>query len=224
MFHTVVEGFDLNDAWRNALWACVRNGIDYKIASGSYVGQIRKQLYALNLIVLEPWKKPMNFYTPIGIPEPTNHDKIQKYFYEYIATDTKCEQEDYTYGEFIAPQIPTIIEILNKAKGMTNQATINIGGVNNIYMEDPPCLRVLDFKVINNELVLSAFFRSWDLFTGLPENLGGLQLLKEYILMHLNFPIKDGKMIIYSSGAHLYEMYFPIVNQMNVEQIDIRGE
>lgn len=215
----MVQGIDLNDAWRNTLWECVKHGERYIIKKGSYVGQERSQLKSLILQIEEPGKRPFNFYTPSGIPAPTNEEKINTYFENYIITDTKCDMEDYTYGEFIAPQIPKVINILNESGGMTNQAAINIGGENNINMEDPPCLRVLDFKVVNSKLILSAFFRSWDLFTGLPENLGGLQLLKEYVLASLTFPIEDGEMIIYSSGAHIYEMYYPVVNTMNITQI-----
>lgn len=223
----IVNAIDINDAWRNTMWSCLRHGQDYTIKKGSYIGQIRRQLTGLYLHIDYPGKRPIIFYTPPGIPQPTNEKKIEEYFYNYIITDTKCNMEDYTYGQFIEPQVPKIIHILNEAQGKTNQATINIGGESNIDMEDPPCLRVIDFKIVNEELILSAFFRSWDIFTGLPENLGGLQLLKEYILMHLNFPIKDGPMIIYSSGAHLYEMYFPIINQMNalhIKHTETKGE
>jgi thymidylate synthase len=222
-----VNAIDLNDAWRNTMWSCVRYGEDYKIKKGSYEGQIRRQLTGLYLHIDFPGKKPVVFYTPPGIPQPTNEERIEKYFYDYIITNTKCDTEDYTYGQFIAPQVSKVIDILNEAQGKTNQATMNIGGKSNINMDDPPCLRVVDFKVSNKKLILTAFFRSWDIFTGLPENLGGLQLLKEYILMHLNFSVSDGPMIIYSSGAHLYEMYFPIVNQMNalhINSVETKGE
>jgi thymidylate synthase len=52
---------------------------------------------------------------------------------------------------------------------------------------------------------LSVFFRSWDIFAGLPENLGGLQMLKEYVLASLDESghITDGHIIAYSDGAHI---------------------
>jgi thymidylate synthase len=63
-------------------------------------------------------------------------------------------------------------------------------------------------------------FRSWDIVSGFPQNMGGLQILKEYILSHLTFPCSDGKLIAYSDGAHIYEQYFDLVNLLNIEKID----
>ena len=80
---------------------------------------------------------------------------------------------------------------------------------------------MIDFKVVSRKLNMSVYFRSNDLFAGMPENLGGLQMLKEYLLLHLTFPITDGDIIYYSGGLHLYEMYFPIANQLNVDKIII---
>jgi thymidylate synthase len=154
-----------------------------------------------------------------GIPPTTSDEKIQQYFYEYLVTDTKEDKEDYTYGWYAHKQIPRVIEILNKSHGNSNQGCITVGDTESIFLGDPPCLRVIDFKVVDGKLNMTVFFRSWDCFTGLPENLGGLQLLKEYLLMHLDFPVEDGKIIAYSSGLHLYEMYFPVVNTLNIDRV-----
>jgi hypothetical protein len=39
-----VEGIRIDDAWRNAMWLCIKNGYDFVVKGGSYVGQIRRQL------------------------------------------------------------------------------------------------------------------------------------------------------------------------------------
>ncbi len=108
-----------------------------------------------------------------GIPAPTSDEKIQAYFYDYLATDTKGEKEDYTYGQYISRQLSRLIDLLNISGGATNQACMNIGDQNSIELADPPCLRVVDFKVVDGRLTMSLFFRSWDLFAGFPENRGG---------------------------------------------------
>jgi len=214
-----VRARTLNDAWRETLECCARNGESYLIEGGSYVGQIRKQLPYLTILVEEPSTRPFIFYTPQGIPEPTNEEKIEKYFYEYIATDTKVESEDYTYGMYISLQLPFIIDILNITNGNSNQACITIGDPFSVVLKDPPCLRTIDFKVVNGKLNMTVYFRSWDLFAGLPENLGGLQLLKEYVIANLNFPVQDGSLIAHSSGGHIYEMYFSIIDILNANKI-----
>lgn len=210
----------IEDAWRMAMWQTARYGYSYKVEKGSYEGQIRKQLDQLTVYIEKPGTRPLAVSMPegTGIPAPTSEEKIQSYFYEYLATDTKEDKEDYTYGQYISRQLPKVIELLNVSKGDTNQACMNIGDGDSVYLNDPPCLRVADFKVVDGRLNLSVFFRSWDLFAGFPENLGGLQLLKEYILMEMAFPVEDGSIIAYSSGAHIYEQYFPIVNTLNVHK------
>ncbi len=181
---------------------------------------MRKQLDHLTVIIEDPGTRPLAVTLPegSGIPAPTSEDRVHTYFYDYIATDTKEDKEDYTYGQYISQQIVRLVELLNISNGATNQACMNIGDINSIKLADPPCLRVVDFKVVNGKLVLSVFFRSWDLFAGFPENIGGLQLLKEFVLMQLSFPVEDGSIIAYSSGAHLYEQYFPIVNTLSIHQ------
>ncbi len=210
----------IEQAWRMTLWYCARYGYSYRVEKGSYEGQIRKQLSHLAVIIEEPHTRPLAVTMPenTGIPAPTSEEKIHSYFYEYLVTDTKEDKEDYTYGQYIAPQLPTVIELLNSSRGNTNQACITIGDPGCIRLADPPCLRVIDLKVVEGKLQMTVFFRSWDIFVGFPENLGGLQLLKEYIIMHLDFPVEDGPIIAYSSGAHIYEQYFPIVNLLNAHK------
>jgi len=220
--YNIVEGVTIEDVWRDAMWCCIRNGYSYKVEVGSYAGQIRKQLdYAL-LRVLEPYTRPLSVRTPegCGIPSPTSEDRIWEYFRRYIIGVEKSPGEDYTYGQFIAPQVSRAVELLNSSGGNTNQACIQVGNADSIYLEDPPCLRVITMKVVNGFLQMSVFFRSWDLFAGLPENLGALQLLKEYILAQLSFTVKDGPVVAYSDGLHIYEQYFALVNALNVDKID----
>lgn len=217
---TIIKERTIEQAWRMSMWSCARYGYSYRIEKGSYEGQTRKQLDHLTVIIENPGIRPLAVSMPenSNIPAPTSEEKIQAYFYEYLATDTKEEKEDYTYGQYISRQLDRLIYLLNISGGATNQACMNIGDRGSIELEDPPCLRVVDFKVVEGRLVMSLFFRSWDLFAGFPENIGGLQLLKEYILMQLSFPAEDGPIVAYSSGAHLYEQYFPLVNTLNIHQ------
>jgi thymidylate synthase len=214
-----VETYNIGDAWREVMWLCLKKGYDYVVAgkTGSYIGQIRKQLENVTIKILEPGKRPLAPIMPPNIPPPTTDENIEKYFLEYIMSKEIHGNEDYTYGSYIEPQLPYIIEKLIQSKGNTNQATISIGDREASKLADPPCLRVIDFKVVNGYLHMSIFFRSWDLFCGMPENLGGLQMLKEYVLANIEneFPVLDGQLIAYSSGLHLYEQYFDLVKMLN---------
>ncbi len=220
-----VEGSRIDDVWREVMLLCVRNGYDFVVKGGSYVGQIRKQLSFVSLRIKEPGKRPLSPIMPPGLPPPTTDEKIEKYFVEYLIDDVLRENEQYTYGSFIKPQLPKIVDILLKSKGNSNQACISVGDRESVNLPDPPCLRVVDFKVVNKKLNMTVFFRSWDLFAGLPENLGGLQLVKEYVLAHLDaLQITDGDLIAYSDGLHLYEQYFDLVNTLNLDKVKVERD
>ncbi len=222
----IVRERTINDAWRSIMWCCIRKGYVYTVEKGSYEGQKRWQLPEAMIIIEEPWIRPLAVNVPehLGFSAPTSEEKINLYFDEYIVSDKKEETEDYTYGMYIHQQWERAVDLLNVSSGKTNQATITIGDASSIFLTDPPCLRVVSFKVLPGnvpKLQMSVFFRSWDLFAGFPENLGGLQLLKELILMNLNFEIEDGPLVAYSDGLHIYEQYFALVNQLNVDKLPI---
>lgn len=210
--------------WREAMSLCIQKGEDFLVKGGSYVGQIRKQLPYFTGVVTAPWSTPFAPITPPGIPPPTSEEKIEKYFQRYIVGREKEPNEIYTYGEFILQQIDQIIVLLNDSKGNTNQATICIGDVSTTFLSDPPCLRSISFKVVNGKFQMCVYFRSWDLYAGLPENLGGLQMLKEYVWSHMEFQVDDGPIIAFSDGLHLYEQYFSIVDCLNVDKIQVSEE
>lgn len=219
-----VKARTIGDAWREVMLLCVRNGWDFVVKGGSYVGQIRKQLRHVTIVIEEPGIRPLAPIMPPGIPGPTNDEKIEAYFERYILSDRKEENEQYTYGSFITAQVDEIIGILNNANGNTNQACMTVGDSGSVFLPDPPCLRLCSFKVVEGRLDMTVFFRSWDLYAGLPENLGGLQLLKEYVLSHMNFPCEDGALIAYSDGLHIYEQYFDIVDSLNIDKISVSDE
>jgi len=216
-----VQDINLNNVWREAMLLCIKNGYDFVVKGGSYKGQIRKQLPSVTIKIEQPRLRPLApIVNPPHLP-PTSDEKIEEYFLNYIMSTEVKKNEDYTYGQFIVPQVDRIIEILKQAKGNSNQACISVGNEHSAFLVDPPCLRVLSFKVVEKQLILSVFFRSWDLYAGLPENLGGFQLLKEYVLDQLQdeMEVCDGPIIAYSDGLHIYEQYFQLANDLNMSKI-----
>ena len=74
---------------------------------------------------------------------------------------------------------------------------------------------------------MTVYFRSWDLYAGLPENLGGLQRLKEIVLAYLQaaeMQVEDGKIVAFSDGLHLYDQYFQIVDTLNVDKVQVGAQ
>ncbi len=219
-----VQAATIGDAWRDVMWLCVKNGWDFLVKGGSYAGQIRKQLPYVTIIIDQPSTRPLAPILPPGITGSTNNDKIHAYFHRYIIGSQREGNEQYTYGEFISAQFQRVLDLLVAAKGTTNQATICIGDANTTNLSDPPCLRHVSFKIVNGRVNMCVYFRSWDLYGGLPENLGGLQLLKEEVVAYLNkngVPCEDGSIIAFSDGLHLYDMYFELVDALNIDKIKV---
>jgi len=84
-----------------------------------------------------------------------------------------------------------------------NQCYMTVGDRASIYLPDPPCLRGIDTRIIDDRLHFIVYFRSWDLWAGFPSNLAAIQLLKEYMASEMN--LADGNLIAASKGLHLYE-------------------
>lgn len=106
-------------------------------------------------------------------------------------------------------QYERIVDML-KNTPLTNHAVIEIATprdldvcVGNDGKVDPPCLRLIDFKVIPPDVLsITVYFRSWDLWAGLPSNLGGIELLKQWVAYYAG--LKNGPMYAYSAGLHIY--------------------
>jgi len=75
-----------------------------------------------------------------------------------------------------------------------------------------PCLRGIDLKIKEKTLILGVVFRSWDLYGGFPENMGGFTLLNEYISSQLD-DVKPGPLTFKSQGLHCYDFQLEILKQ-----------
>jgi thymidylate synthase len=114
-----------------------------------------------------------------------------------------------------------------KEKGYgNNHCYINVGNVDSGFNYDipyehegerktSPCLRGLDFKIKDGYLIIGCIFRSWDLYAGFPENMGGLTLLNEYVANQLK-DVKPGPLTFTSMGLHAYDYQIePIMSILN---------
>ncbi len=221
-----IDAFDLDDAWFQCLSGILEKGHIYTITRGSYAGQRRLEFDYVTVRV----RKPAHQIIPImpescGIPAPTSMEYIEGYL-SYLLTGSKTETEDYTYGErLVEPKVRTeeivdgqkmlkemplncnqieeVIKIYKTQGPGTNQAVMEIGMPSDIKLSDPPCLRLIDTRVRYGKLHFILYFRSWDLWGGFPANLGGLELVKQYMANEIG--VGNGETIAASKGLHLYE-------------------
>lgn len=226
-----IEARDLPDAWFQCVYEILDRGRQYVIDHGSYVGQKRLEFDYVTVHIKYPGVRPLvpDIPASLGIPNPVAEGYIDEYL-PYLMTPAKQPNEDYTYGErlagwsypvpdngsgqqdepskeavkkYVVNQIEEVVRMY-KTKGFgTNQAAMSISTPSDILLTDPPCLRHIDTRIRDGKLHFMVYFRSWDLWNGFPANLGGIQLLKEYMAGEIG--VEDGEIIAASKGLHLYD-------------------
>ena len=212
----------LPDAWFQCIYSILEIGRKYIIDRGSYEGQQRLEFDYITIHIKHPGARPLLPEIPpaLGIPNPVQEGYLEKYL-PYLMTPAKKEGEDYTYGERLCEftytsfkdtlafsSIDEVIRIYKKDGYGTNQACMEVAQPSDIMLKDPPCLRLIDTRIKDNKLHFIVYFRSWDLWSGFPANLGAIQLLKEYMAGEIG--VEDGEIIASSKGLHLYDYAFEL--------------
>ena len=226
-----IEARDLPDAWFQCVYEILDKGYQYVIDHGSYVGQKRLEFDYVTVHVKYPGVRPLipDIPASLGIPNPVAEGYVEEYL-PYLMTPDKQPNEDYTYGERLAgwsylvssgggnggrtpqeekaerrvvSQIDEVIAMYRSKGAGTNQAAMSISSPSDILLGDPPCLRHIDTRIREGKLHFMVYFRSWDLWNGFPANLGGIQLLKEYMASEIG--VEDGEIVAASKGLHLYD-------------------
>jgi thymidylate synthase len=206
------------------------NGHEYVIDHGSNEGQKRLEFDYVTVHIKHPGVRPLIPDIPreLGIPNPVADGYVEEYL-PYLMTPKKQPNEDYTYGERLAGwsylamvdgqddndtgivkaenrvvnQIEEVIDMYKTKGDGTNQAAMTVSIPSDILLGDPPCLRHIDTRIREGKLHFMVYFRSWDLWNGFPANLGGIQLMKEYMAAEIG--VEDGEIIAGSKGLHLYD-------------------
>jgi thymidylate synthase len=197
-----VEARDLSEAWFLCLRKTLTEGREYTIDQGSNVGHRRRELDFIVLQVRYPRIRPLIPDVPMGVPPPSSMDYVENYL-QYLMTSFKADEEPYTYGEDLEPQIQAVIELYKLHGHNTNQGFMSVGSRESIKLSDPPCLRGIDTRILDGKLHFVLYFRSWDLWAGFPSNLAAIQLLKEHMASEVG--VDDGELIALSKGMHLYD-------------------
>lgn len=197
-----IEARDLSEAFFHSCRRILTNGYEYTIDKGSFEGTRRKELDFVIIHIEKPGTRPLVPDVPLGVPPPSSNDYIEEYL-SYLMTDVKQPHEQYTYGEDLTLQIDKVIQRYKQDGPECNQLCMCVGNPQSLDLEHPQCLRLVDTRIRYGKLHFIVYFRSWDLWAGFPTNLGGLQLLKEYMAKEIG--VGDGEMICLSKGLHLYD-------------------
>ena len=200
---TIIQARDLPEAWYQCLRRLLQCGRIYTIDRGSFAGSRRLEFDFVVVNISDPGCRPIvPACLPTSVVCPTSMEYVESYL-PYLMTSEVQPNEQYTYGQYLEPQIAKVIQMYKKDGFETNQAYMAIGDKNSIDQADPPCLRGVDTRIRGGRLHFVVYFRSWDLWAGFPSNLAAIQLLKEYMASEIG--VADGSLVACSKGLHLYE-------------------
>ena len=107
------------------------------------------------------------------------------------------------YKNYFLNQIELLIWTYKNKGFRNNQMCLQVAQPSDMILKDPPCLRHIDTRIQDGKLFFVVYFRSWDLWGGLPANLAAIQLLKEYIAGEIG--VEPGDTIASSKGLHIYD-------------------
>lgn len=227
-----VDAINLNEAYFQLLSQCADNGIRYEITEGSNKGGFRLELPFAAGIIHNPHMRPLAPTMPIGVPPTTTDDKIQDYFINYLMDSMLLPNEEYRYATWInrkhvntykrctdllgiwESQLDWCVRHFKEKGHGNNHCYITVGDptCNFVYDKEynnefdrrtSPCLRGIDIKIKDGKVILGVVFRSWDLYAGFPENMGGFALLNQFIADQVG--VHEGPLTFASQGLHCYD-------------------
>jgi thymidylate synthase len=160
---------------------------------------------------------------------PTKHWYVNKYPTNEIVIKEFDELkelgiifEDRLQGMCVN-QIELLIWIYKNKGHRNNQMVLQVAQPDDMLLQDPPCLRHIDTRIQDGKLHFYPYFRSWDLWGGFPANLGGIQLLKEYVAAEIG--VDDGDIVATSKGLHIYDYSFDLAKCLRMrDDIQLKGE
>lgn len=202
-----VEGKTIAETWVKIIHLIKNTGT---IRPTAYDGKWQELIDLMAVVTNEP----TGFYFPEPNYLPISRSFLQEYISQILDDAPHQEGIKYTYGQrlrshFGKDQVEQVISRLiadiNSARAVMSLWDVNQDGGSS----SPPCLNHIWVRVVNNELSLSATFRSNDMFSAWCANAMGLFELQKHILEEINkrsdHNLFIGPLITISQSAHIYD-------------------
>lgn len=150
---------------------------------------------------------------PIPASWTTLYDKNENK--DILIQEHEIWENIFNEGDFLN-QMELLIWTYKNKGHRNNQMILQVGQPTDMLLQDPPCLRHIDTRIQDGKLHFYPYFRSWDLWGGFPANLGGIQLMKEYVAAEIG--VEDGEIIASSKGLHLYDYTFDLAKVLRMKE------
>ena len=220
MKHVKITAFDCPDAWFKALEQIWRVGEPFRVGYGSEVTETKK--LNLSIEITRPENRPL-----VAEKAPCDMKYVQWYALTYLWCGEK-QDETYTYGSRLREPVDQIDEAVNRyvQESQDRQVTMVIRLPQDIAKlrtggkerHEPPCLSLIDTEILEGEMHLTCYFRSWDAYAGLPANIAGLQLFNEAFVKEINsrgdLSLETGKLIFHSKNCHIYQRQYKLLEEL----------
>lgn len=200
-----IEGKTIAETWVKIIHRIKTTGT---IRPTGYDGQWQELIDLVAVVTDEP----EDFYFPEPNYLPCNREFLKEYIPQVCEDSPYQEGVKYTYGQRIRSWFgkDQVEQVINKLVGEIDAASavISLWDVNDHDKGGSPCLNHIWVRVVDNELSLTATFRSNDMFAAWPSNAMGLRALQKHIrdeiVKRSDYNLKLGPLITISQSAHIY--------------------
>ena len=164
-----------------------------------------QQRELLDVVATIQDEDPAEFYLPDWLP--LQRDQLEAY-YPQLLTRHRPENIAYTYGERLfdfngRDQIGAMVDALRETRYSRRAVAGLWDPARDANSADPPCLNLVQARLRDGKLYLTAYFRSHDIFRAWLMNAFGLRKLQAEIAQRVG-DCMLGDLVIVSQSAHIY--------------------
>lgn len=194
-----IRGNNIPYCYTTVVKKVCKDGKDVKDERGSNT----KEILNLFVEIRDPTKPiPDDFYW--------SGEKLKIYSKQFLSKDKQGFV--YTYGNRLREhfdgidQIQGAIKRLNNCEESRRATSVTWDPTIDPFIEDVPCMILVDFKIREGKLHTTGVWRSHDLYGAWLPNAVGLTELAKYVAEKTNVDV--GPLVIHSISAHIYEVNF----------------
>jgi thymidylate synthase len=217
-----IEGKTIAETWVKIIHRIKTTGT---VRPTGYDGHWQELIDLMAIVTDEPEE----FYFPEPNYLSCDRAFLEKYKSQILEDAPYVEGVKYTYGQRLRSwfggrdQIEQVIEKLIGEIDVAS-AVMSLWDVVDHDLGGSPCLNQIWVRVVNEEMSLTAVFRSNDMFSAWPANAMGLRALQQHIRDEIarrsSYDLRIGPLITLSQSAHVYSDCWDYADRLIAEQYD----